>query len=47
MEDTNLGIFKMVCEIINEDAFSNAQKLYFDQHKMSFEDSEENKLEYT
>ena len=37
----------MVGEIINEDAFSNAQKLYFDKHKISFEDSEENKLEYT
>jgi hypothetical protein len=47
MEDTNLEIYKVVAEHILEDEFTMAQNTYFDKHKGSFEDTEENKLEYT
>ena len=47
MEDTNFEVFKMVSEIVQEDDFTNAQHAYFEKNKESFEDTEENKLEYT
>jgi len=47
MEDVNFEIFKMVSEIVQDDEFTNAQNAFFDKNKEPFEETEENKLEYT
>lgn len=47
MEDVNFEIFKMVSEIVSENEFTDAQNAFFDKNSEPFEDTEENKLEYT
>lgn len=40
-------IFSRMATLVQDDVFLNAQHTFFDKHKNSFEDTEENKLEYT
>lgn len=47
MEDINFSIFKQIATDISKEEFTNAQHAYFEKHKEPFEDTEENKLEYT
>jgi len=47
MEDTNLKIFKELCDHIVQADFQDAQVQFMAQHKDKFEDTDENKLEYT
>lgn len=47
MNQTNIDIFKYICDYIKLEEFINAQSDYLNIHCNKFEDSEENKLEYT
>lgn len=42
-----MAIFDEIAKLLMLDDFTNAQKTFFNKHKDSFTDDEENKLEYT
>lgn len=40
-------IFKAICDLIVLSEFINAQHEFYEKHKETFDESDENKLEYT
>ena len=44
---TDLQIFKVICEYLTLEEFQSAQHDYLGAHMGRFEETEENKLEYT
>lgn len=47
MEDTNFEIFKQISNDIQDDEFTSVQHAFFEKNKEPFEETDENKLEYT
>ena len=47
MEDVNFQIFQQIAKDVQEEEFTNSQHAFFEKNKEPFEDTEENKLEYT
>ena len=45
--DKSKAIFLEICEYVTLPDFQAAQHSYIEMHKTKFEDTEENKLEYT
>ena len=46
-KDINMEIFDAVSKLLFKEEFTQAQHAYFNKHKDSITDDEENKLEYT
>ncbi len=47
MENSSLNIFRELCDLVTQADFQNAQIEFLQQHAHKFEDTDENKLEYT
>jgi ADP-ribosylation factor 2-binding protein len=47
MESNNSEIFRTICQLVTRDDFVQAQAEFYKAHSATFEDSDENKLEYT
>lgn len=47
MEDRNIEIYKAYCDIITEPSFAEYLMNYYYSNCSIFEDTDENKLEYT
>ena len=46
-KDTNSKIFQSISDIVIQQDFTDAQHMFFEKNKDTFEDTEENKLEHT
>lgn len=46
-QDINMAIFEEISKLLMLEEFTNAQKTFFNKHKDTITDDEENKLEYT
>lgn len=47
MQDKDLQIFKNIVDVITQSEFMSAQEEFMKKNCQTFEDTEENKLEYT